>query len=103
MVTFFNFVTPALRRMMGQPGQAVPGFQVPSLTALRKSPGRTEIQRGTLLRDEAGQWAVKSTGRQGSGVLSSMSAGDCFILLPEEAGNVAVGDPVQVLPFRLII
>jgi len=102
MVTFLNFVAPALRRMMGQPEQPLPGFRVPCLTALRKSPGRTEIQRGIMLQNEEGQWAVRTTGRQGSGVLSSMSAGDCFILLPEAAGNVAVGDPVQVLPFRLI-
>ncbi|MCW8944524.1 MAG: hypothetical protein OQL27_07095 [Sedimenticola sp.] len=45
---------------------------------------------------------VKTSGRQGSGVLSSMSNGNCFILLPDEAEHVRIGDLVEVQPFDLL-
>ena len=102
MVTFLNFVVPALHRLAGRPVVPVPGFRVPCRSALRKVPGRTEIQRGILRRDDAGEWGVETTGRQGSGVLSSMARGDCFILLPDHCGDIAAGDLVTVIPFPLI-
>jgi len=48
-----------------------------------------------------GGWAVRSTGRQGSGVLSSMSEGNCFIVLPEEQGTVEPDETVSIQPFAL--
>jgi molybdopterin molybdotransferase len=63
---------------------------------LKKAPGRTEFQRGVLFRDADGQWRVRVTGEQGSGILSSMSDANCFIILPAEQGNVAAGATVDV-------
>ena len=40
------------------------------------------------------------TGHQGSGILSSMSAADCFIVLPRGSGAVGPGDTVWVEPFE---
>jgi molybdopterin molybdotransferase len=71
---------------------------VPSAAALRKIPGRTEYQRGILFR-ENGEWKVRSTGQQGSGVLRSMAEANCFIVLEHERGAIAAGDPVSVQPF----
>jgi molybdopterin molybdotransferase len=99
MVTFYQFVQPALRRMMGETEVALPQFKVPCLSPLRKRSGRTEFQRGILSRDEQGQWIVRKTGAQGSGLLSSMSNANCFIVLPPESAEVKPGDPVLVEPF----
>jgi molybdopterin biosynthesis enzyme len=63
--------------------------------ALRKAAGRTEYQRGILLRDD-GEWKVKTTGQQGSGVLRSMSEANCFIVLEHERGKVQAGELVQL-------
>jgi molybdopterin molybdotransferase len=71
--------------------------------ALRKKPGRYEFQRGVLTRDEDGQLLVRRAGFQGSGVLSSMNAANCFIVLPEEAGPVSAGDTVTVQPFSAFV
>jgi molybdopterin molybdotransferase len=101
MITFLNFALPGIRRMMGEADQALPRFQVVCRSRLRKHPGRTEIQRGLLLQGEDGNWEVKSTGRQGSGVLSSMSDGNCFIMLPAERATVEPGELVEVIPFGL--
>jgi molybdopterin molybdotransferase len=59
-------------------------------------PGRTEFQRGILSPDVAGGWTVRTTGDQGSGILSSMSQANCFIVLGSETGNVAAGELVDV-------
>ena len=101
MITFLQFVRPGLKIMMGEASPLTPAFKVRSRSRLRKSPGRTEFQRGILEQDAQGELTVKSTGRQGSGVLSSMSTGNCFILLPENAGTVEPGDWVDVQPFSL--
>jgi molybdopterin molybdotransferase len=63
---------------------------------LKKTPGRTEFQRGVLSRAADGAWSVRSTGEQGSGILSSMSEANCFIVLPTEQGNLAAGSLVKV-------
>jgi molybdopterin molybdotransferase len=65
-------------------------------SALKKAPGRTEFQRGILSCDSNGAWTVQATGEQGSAILSSMSAANCFIILPTAQGNVAPGTTVQV-------
>jgi molybdopterin molybdotransferase len=97
MVTFYQFVREALLKLTGEePVQPVPTFQVPCTSNLKKAPGRTEFQRGILSRGTDGQWSVRVTGEQGSGILRSMSEANCFIVLPTEQGNVAAGTLVQV-------
>jgi molybdopterin molybdotransferase len=103
MATFYQFVQPALRIMMGQTKQPPIRISVPCLTDLRKHPGRVDFQRGILETNEQGQLVVKSTGRQGSGILSSMSQANCFIILPKDSGNVAAGEEVVVEPFYGLI
>jgi molybdopterin molybdotransferase len=103
MVTMLAFVRPALLRMMGaNPAKycAAPLYlPAHSSEALRKKPGRTEYQRGCVTRAANGQLQVKTTGNQGSGVLSSMVQANGLIVLHHSQGNVAVGDVVDVLMF----
>lgn len=99
MVTFYQFVQPALRRMMGQSKVEAMTFKVPCATPLKKRPGRMEFQRGILRRQADGSLVVHSTGDQGSGILSSMSRANCFIILPDESGSIAAGTLVEVQPF----
>ncbi|HEV2978889.1 MAG TPA: gephyrin-like molybdotransferase Glp [Casimicrobiaceae bacterium] len=97
MVTFYEFVRDALLVLQGQRDiQPVPTFKVPLAAAVRKAPGRTEFQRGILSPDGAGGWTVRTTGDQGSGILSSMSQANCFIVLGSDTGNVAAGELVEV-------
>lgn len=100
MVTFYHFVRAALHRMMGADIAPPPLMRVRSAQAIRKKPGRTEYQRGILARGADGQWEVRITGQQGSGVLRSMSEANCFIVLGHEQGGVAAGDPVEVMLFE---
>lgn len=103
MVTFYQCVQPALLQIMGQSPSTPLTFTVPCRSRLQKQPGRTEYQRGILERDEDGLLGVKTTGRQGSGILTSMSAANCFIILPRDSGDIAPGTQVQVQPFADLI
>ena len=103
MVTFYQFVQPALYHLAGCK-QFVPNtFQVTCTSRLRKKPGRIEYQRGILQRDENGALTVARTGMQGSGILRSMTQANCFIILPMESGNIEPGMTVAVQPFFGIV
>ena len=99
MVTFYQFVRDALLFMSGREGGEVPLLKASAAENLRKMPGRTEYQRGILFR-ESGEWKVRTTGQQGSGVLRSMSEANCFIVLEHERGSVKAGEPVSVQLFE---
>jgi molybdopterin molybdotransferase len=99
MVTFLAFVRPALLQMMGSSESAPPLLKARSLEPIRKKPGRTEYQRGTVLSGADGSLQVKTTGNQGSGVLSSMVQANGLIVLHHGQGNVAPGDEVDVMMF----
>ncbi len=99
MVTFLAFVRPALLRLMGATERPLPVVRARSQDRLRKKPGRTEYQRGILSRGSDGDWLVRTTGQQGSGVLSSMVQADGLMVLPHEQGDVQVGDWVDVMLF----
>lgn len=96
MVTFLQFVQPVLRRLMGQPE-----WQPRRLTALATEPlvsrvGRVDYLRGTYHSDREGRLWVRPTGRQGSGILTSMVLADCLIEVDAERQGVAEGEPVTL-------
>lgn len=99
MVTFQQFVRDALRALMGQQPKLTIELQATCLSPIRKVPGRTEFQRGILSRDKNGGWVVHSSGAQCSGILSSMSKANCYIVLPVSQGRLEAGSTVQVQPF----
>ena len=96
MVTFHQFVLPVIELLSGaspRPPVLVPAR---SLESLRKKPGRTEFQRGVASLGEDGRWQVGRTGKQGSGILTSMSRANCFIVLPDDNDGVEPGDEVSI-------
>jgi molybdopterin molybdotransferase len=103
MVTFLAFVRPALLRMMGCTASAPPLLKAHSLEAIRKKPGRTEYQRGRVSAAPDGTLQVKTTGNQGSGVLSSMVQANGLIVLHHGQGNVNTGDLVDVMMFDGVV
>jgi len=97
MVTFYQFVRDALLILMGVPEPApIPALKALCVTPIKKAPGRTEFQRGILSQAADGQWSVRVTGDQSSGILSSMSQANCFIVLPDAQGNTPAGATVDV-------
>ncbi len=99
MLTFHQFVRPALRYLAGGGWPRDLIVEARSQTALKKRPGRFEFLRGILDYDDEGRLTVRPAGAQGSGILTSMSRANCFVLLDEACAGVAAGDPVRVQPF----
>jgi len=98
MLTFMLFVRPAIYKLGGRRRLFPDVYEARASEAMRKKKGRREFKRGILtFRD--GVWEVRTTGPQGSGILSSMAAGNCLIVLEEQRGDVAAGEMVLVEPF----
>ncbi|MDP3618601.1 MAG: molybdopterin molybdotransferase MoeA [Ramlibacter sp.] len=103
MVTFLAFVRPALLQLMGARAEQPPLLKARSEEAIRKKAGRTEYQRGWVSAAADGSLQVRTTGNQGSGVLSSMVQANGLIVLHHAQGNVAAGDDVDVMMFEGVI
>jgi molybdopterin molybdotransferase len=103
MVSFYQFVLPALHWLSS--GTQYHPFTLMARCAnpLRKRPGRFEFVRGDLQQTAEGDFIVTPLGQQGSGILTSMSRGNCFILLETDRGGVDPGDSVRVQPFAVMI
>jgi molybdopterin molybdotransferase len=98
LLAFMLFVRPGLWKLAGRRRLFPPTWQARVTEPLRKRAGRREFKRGVLAYRD-GAWEVRTTGPQGSGILSSMVAGNCLIVLEEERGDVAAGEAVLVEPF----
>lgn len=102
MVTFYQFVRDALVLMMGATPKPYPILKVECTESIKKAAGRTEFQRGVMHKVD-GTWKVKPLPNQSSGVLSSMSYANCFIVLGEAVSNLNAGEVVEVQLFEGII
>ncbi|MBI3827386.1 MAG: molybdopterin molybdotransferase MoeA [Candidatus Rokubacteria bacterium] len=98
MLTFMLFVRPALYKLAGRRRLFPETFLARAAEPMSKKAGRREFKRG-VLRYADGGWSVRTTGPQGSGILSSMVVGNCLVILEEERGDVAEGEAVLVEPF----
>jgi molybdopterin molybdotransferase len=96
MVTFEQFVRPALRRMMGFSACFRPTVRAVLGHELRKGAGRAHFVRVRLERDAAGGLRAESTGNQSSGVLRSMSRAHGLLVFPAAATRLREGDAVTV-------
>jgi molybdopterin molybdotransferase len=103
MVTFLAFVRPALLRMMACTPSNPPMLKARSIETIRKKPGRTEYQRGLVTSTADGGLQVRTTGNQGSGVLSSMVQANGLIVLHHGQGNIAPGDELDVMMFEGVL
>jgi len=99
MVTFYEFVQPTIRTMMGCTETEPELFSVDAAESIRKVPGRIEYQRGIVEKNTNGELQVRTTGKQGAGRLSSMCLANCLIVLPAECDGIKPGDKVKVHPF----
>lgn len=101
MVAFHQFVREAVLRTASVGHDvALPLLPLPSAGAIRKRPGRTEYLRGVVARSDNGLVQVRPTAGQGAAMLRSMTQANCLIVLPHERGDVAAGEPVDVLMFE---
>jgi molybdopterin molybdotransferase len=95
MVTFEEFVRPALRRMAGHASWFRPRVEALLAEPLRKQPGRLHLVRVRLERSGSSLVATP-TGNQSSGVLRSMALAHGLLVFPAQAEVLAAGVRVSV-------
>jgi molybdopterin molybdotransferase len=95
MLAFMLFVRPAIHKLAGRRRLFPDSAEATAIEAMSKKKGRREFKRG-IVQWKNGRWEARTTGPQGSGILSSMAAGNCLIVLEEERGDVMVGETVLV-------
>jgi len=95
MVSFIQFVRPALLRLMGAVRIDKPVVNAVLNERIVKKKGRTHFIRAYFtVRD--GELYVNTTGPQGSGILRSMSSANCLIILPADTSEVLPGERVAI-------
>ena len=97
VLCFHLFVRPVLWKLAGRTRLDPDCITATATEPMRKKVGRREFKRG-VLRFTDGGYEVSTTGPQGSGILSSMVAANCLIMLEEARGDVKTGERVLVEP-----
>ncbi|HCM1425883.1 TPA: bifunctional molybdopterin-guanine dinucleotide biosynthesis adaptor protein MobB/molybdopterin molybdotransferase MoeA [Vibrio parahaemolyticus] len=100
MVSFINFIEPALRKMQGEQGWKPLKVNAIATENLRSRQGRTEFSRGIYELDDTGRLTVRTTGKQGSGILRSMSEANCLIEISPAIDTVKAGESVTIIPLQ---
>jgi molybdopterin molybdotransferase len=95
MVTFEQFVRPALRKMAGRRSLFRPTVRARLADGLRKQTGRLHFVRVDLERD-GDEIVARHTGNQSSGVLRSMLLARGLLIFPAEASELREGDTATV-------
>jgi molybdopterin molybdotransferase len=95
MVTFLQFVKPALLQLMGRNYEPPLRLHAKLEEEIKKSDGKLHFVRGVLASKD-GAIRVRTTGSQVSNVLTSLSRADCLIILPEDRELFRQGEDIEV-------
>lgn len=95
MITFEEFVRPALLAMQGRQEIVRPFFDAILREPIKKKVGKVQIIR-VRLEKENGSWYATSAGNQQTAILKTMVDAQALVILPSENTGCAAGDTVQV-------
>ncbi|NJD62606.1 MAG: molybdopterin molybdotransferase MoeA, partial [Deltaproteobacteria bacterium] len=95
MVTFEEFVRPALLRMMGHRRVIPPYVKATLRGEVRKKPGKVHFLRVRIEVENGVRWAIPA-GDQHTGILRTMVRANGIAVLPKEKAVFADGEEVAV-------
>ena len=96
MITFELFARPAMLKMMGKTNLTRPTVEVTMESRIKNSDSRRIFARA-IVRKEGDRLYAKTTGPQGSGILTSMSMANALVIVPEDVAAVKEGDVVKAI------
>ena len=96
MVTFELFARPAILKMLGKTKLAKPTVEAVMEDNTRNTDGRRIFLRA-VVRKVDGRYYARTTGPQGSGILTSMSQANALVIVPEDVKTVKEGDLVKAI------
>lgn len=99
MTSFYQFARPAILKMQGSHDILLPRVRARIKEAMENKGDRPHYMRGILERI-GDDLVVSPTGPQGSGILTSMTRGNCFMVLPKRAASLEQGSFVECEIFQ---
>ncbi len=96
LVSFLQFVRPALLKMQGKKKLHKPEVEAVLLEDCDERTDRTHLVRVSVSR-EGGGYFVRPTGPQGSGILRSLVLADGLMVIPPNAGPLRKGTTARVI------
>jgi len=102
MTSFYQFARPAILKMMGARELLLPRLRARLLSPIKNDTARRHYVRGII--DTTGpDPTVRITGAQGSGILSSMAKGNCYVVVPKGKSFIDQGEMVDCEVFYGLI
>ena len=95
MIAFEQFGRPALLKMQGKKDLTKPTVEAVMEDSIINTDGRRIFARAVVTKRD-GQYYARTTGPQGSGILTSMSLANGLAIVPEDVESVGAGDLVEV-------
>ncbi|WP_334029542.1 molybdopterin molybdotransferase MoeA [Alteromonas sp. P256] len=99
-VTAKLLVLPIISKMQGrQDGHTALTVTATLTKNIERRAGRRDYQRATMSYDDNGNLVVTPFKTQSSGVMTSITSANCFMIIHEDISTLAIGDTVPVMPF----
>jgi molybdopterin molybdotransferase len=96
MVTFELFVAPAIDLLSGAEARALPLVEARLAEVMKEKPGLTHFLPARV-EWGGGEPEVKALKWQGSGDIAALAKANCFLVVPADRENIAIGESVSVL------
>jgi molybdopterin molybdotransferase len=94
-VTFQQFVHPVLDALQGAAVPSTLRGRARLEHEISKKDRKRHFNRGVALFHN-GEWRVRTTGPQSSGILTSLVLANCLIIVPEDVEHLAAGESVEI-------
>ncbi len=96
MVGMELFGRPAVLKMLGKQDLLRPTITARTLEPLSNGGGREHYMRGIITTEE-GEYVARTTGNQGSGILTSMHLANALLIIPEDVTYIEAGQTVRAM------
>ncbi len=104
-VTTQQLVLPVIKRLTGVASESAVTpltFKATLTSPVRRRPGRQEFLRARMHKNEQGDYEVEPLAKQSSGVMTTVTQANCYIIVPAECSEIIVGNSVTIQPFSLL-
>lgn len=96
IVSFETFARPAILTMLGKTKFARPCVEAVLLERSENTAGRLNFIRVHVSRNSGGEYTARTTGEQGSGILTSIARANGLLEMPPEVKEYQAGDRVKI-------
>ena len=103
-VTTEQLVVPVIRHLQGETGLGSDHrltLKAQITCNIKRRAGRLDFQRAVFSQNASGTLIVTPLAKQSSGVMTSFSKANCYMLIPAEADGLKTGDWVEIQPFSV--